>query len=112
MVIYKNFELCYNVGERKEGILRFRTEDGHDCVFAFACFENGERVHKSQAEKDFEDMLCDAVDLLDLEHISHREAYRIGDEQEQFLRSAAAGFCFAVNRRMSSGYCFASLRGC
>lgn len=74
--------------------MRFRTEDDFISEFVLTRFDGDERVHNSQLEKDFEDMLSDAVDLLDLEYISHREAYRINDEQEQFL---------------SGGYCFASL---
>lgn len=101
-------KVCYNAEERK-AILRFRTEDDFISEFVFVHFDGDERVHNSQLEKDFEDMLSDTVDLLDLEYISRREAYRISDEQEQFLRGAAAGFCFAVNRRLSGGYCFASL---
>ena len=98
-------------GKGKGALLKFRTEEGHDCDFAFVYIDGDERVRDSQLEKEFEKMLRDAVDLLELEYISHREAYRISEEQAQYLRGAAAGFCFAVNRRMSSGYCFASLRG-
>ena len=92
--------------------MRFRTEDGYDCTFKFVCFEKGERVHDSQAEKDFEDMMNDAVEFEDLRFNPKHSAYVISGEQEQFLRGAAAGFCFAVNRRVSSGYCFAPLHGC
>lgn len=92
--------------------MRFRTEDGYDCAFKFVCFEKGERVHDSQAEKDFEDMMNDAVEFEDLRFNPKHSAYVISGEQEQFLRGAAAGFCFAVNRHMSSGYCFAPLHTC
>lgn len=91
--------------------MKFRTEEGHDCAFAFVYIDGDERVRDSCLEKEFEEMLCDAVDLLDLEYISHREAYRINEEQAEYLRGASAGFCFAVNRRLSSDYCFAPLRG-
>lgn len=92
--------------------MKFRTEEGDDCSFAIVYIDGGERVRDSQVEKEFEDMLNDAVDLLNLEYISHREVYRINEEQAQYLRGAAAGFCFAVNRRLSGGYCFILLRGC
>ena len=72
--------------------MRFRTEDGCDCTFKFVCFEKGERVHDSQAEKDFEDMMNDAVEFEDLRFNPKHSAYVISGEQEQFLRGAAAGF--------------------
>lgn len=87
--------------------LKFRDEGNCDCAFDFACFEKGERKYNSQAEKDFEEMLLDAADWLGLER--EQEAYRISEGQEQFLRGAAAGFCFAANQRLGSGHCFASL---
>ena len=53
--------------------MRFRTEDGCDCTFKFVCFEKGERVHDSQAEKDFEDMMNDAVENnVEVEHVIRR----------------------------------------
>lgn len=91
--------------------MKFRDGEGCDCAFAFILISNDGRVRFSQLEKEFKEMLRDAVDLLDLEYIPRREAYRISEEQAQYLRGAAAGFCFAVNRRLSSGYCFASLCG-
>lgn len=91
--------------------MKFRTEEGDDCSFVFVYIEGDERVRDSQLEKEFESVLWDAVDLLDLEYITHREAYRINEEQAQYLRGAAFGFCFAVNHRLSSGFCSASLRG-
>lgn len=93
--------------------MRFRTEDGCDCFFAFVFFEKNERVRDSQLEKDFADMLNDAVEFEDLRFNPEYSAYVISGEQEQFLRGVAAGFCFAANRRLlSSGHCSASLHTC
>ena len=98
-------------GKGKEALLKFRDEDNCDCAFTFVFIDNDERVRDSQLEKEFEGMLRDVVDLLDLEHITRRKAYRINEEQAQYLRGAAFGFCFAMNRRLSSGFCSASLCG-
>lgn len=54
----------------------------------------------------------DAAEFEDLCFSPKYSAYVISGEQEQFLRGAAAGFCFAVNRRMSSGHCSAQLLTC
>ena len=99
-------------GKGRKALLKFRTEDGCDCSFAFVCFEKGERVRASKAEKDFEDMLNDEIEYENLRFDPKYSAYVISGEQEQFLRGAAVGYCFAVNRRLSSGYCFAQLHTC
>lgn len=91
--------------------MKFRI-DGYNCAFDFVYIDGGRRERDTQLEQEFEAMLSDVVDSLGLKYISHVEAYRISEEQEQYLRGAAAGFCFAMNRRLSSGYCSASLHIC
>lgn len=89
--------------------MKFRDEGNCDCAFDFVYYEDGERVRNSKAEKDFNNMLRYAADSLNLEYISDGEAYRISEGQEQYLRGAADGYCFSVNRCSSNGHCFASL---
>lgn len=94
--------------------MKFRTEEGDDCSFAFVYYDGNERVRDSRLEKDFEEMLRDAADFENLQFDSVRSAYVISGEQEQFLRGAAAGFCYAANRHRctGTGYCFARLHTC
>ena len=90
--------------------MKFRDEDDCDCAFTFVFIDNDERVRDSRLEKEFEEMLRDAVDLLGMQYDQQCSAYMMSEEQAQYLCGAAAGFCFAINRRLSSGFCFAPLR--
>lgn len=86
--------------------MKFIDDEGYNCAFEFVYLDNNERVYDSQLEKEFEAMLSNVVDLLGMQYDQQCSAYIMSEEQAQFLCGAAEGFCFAVNRRLNSGFCF------